>query len=236
MTAKRVARATGITRSGGIPEAPHLETACGETGGSNMAPTAAYEPISRHASTKGASFMDGIINRQLTDFNPRLLVPISTSGHHQPMVETMADRLRQLKGEMSLEQFGALAGVSATSAMKWLKGGNVKDATLKRLLSHEPFRGRGITVEWIRYGSQGLGLEEPATSGTAGLSVLAIDIARKWMRLSEDRQEWFRDLIFTMHFVEKRFPAMRKGRPKGESYTNLEAAFERDMQQLLLKF
>lgn len=59
-------------------------------------------------------------------------------------------------------------------------------------------------------------------------------MGRKWQSLSPDRQEWFRDLIFTMHFVEKRFPAMKKGRPKGESYSNLERAIEQDMRQLSL--
>lgn len=68
------------------------------------------------------------------------------------------------------------------------------------------------------------------------LPTLAQDIARRWMSLSPDRQEWFRDLIFTMAFMEERFPAMRKGRPKGETYSALERAIVEDMHQLKLKF
>lgn len=142
----------------------------------------------------------------------------------------MAGRLRQLKGEMSLEQFGALAGVSATSAMKWLKGGDVKDATLRRLIAHEPFRSQGVTVEWIRYGQE----RTIHPDAAQGLSLMAIDLATRWMALSPDRQDWFRDLIFTMHFMEARFPAMKKGRPKGEHYSGFESAVERDMRQLTL--
>ena len=70
--------------------------------------------------------------------------------------------------------------------------------------------------------------------GEDALSPLAQDIGRKWQSLSAERQELFRDLIFTMHYMEKRFPAMKKGRPKGESYTNLERAIEQDMRQLSL--
>lgn len=140
----------------------------------------------------------------------------------------MADRLRQLKGEMSLDEFGALAGVSATSAMKWLKGGNVKDANLEKLVAKEPFKSRGVTIEWIRYGDAGKGQK-------VDLSLMAQDIAQRWMGLSSDRQDWFRDLIFTMHFMETRFPAMRKGRPKGEHYSGFESAVEREMRQLKLE-
>lgn len=140
--------------------------------------------------------------------------------------ESMADRLRQLKGDRSLEEFGHLAGVSAQSALKWLAGGNVKDATLLVLVSKEPYKSQGITVEWIRYGAT------HATVGEApNLSMLAVDVAQRWMALSPERQDWFRDLIYTMHFMESRFPAMRKGRPKGEHYSGFESAVEREMRQ-----
>lgn len=144
------------------------------------------------------------------------------------MVESMASRLQQLRGDLSYEKFGDIAGVSSTAVMKWLAGGNAKDPPLRKIAARY-----GTTVEWIRYGTNALpGIAQPH----GDLTQLAVDIAQRWMSLSSERQEWFRDLIFTIHFVEKRFPAMRKGRPKGESYTNLEAAFERDMMQLKIKF
>lgn len=167
------------------------------------------------------------INRQLTAVNSGLLHGGTSAVHHKPMVEKMAGRLRQLKGDMSLAAFGEIAGVSSTSAMKWLKGGNVKDEHLEKIAAH--FRDRGITVHWLRYGGR-VGEE----SELDNFSPLALDVAKRWMALSPDRQEWFRDLIFTMSFVEERFPAMRKGRPRGEHYTALERAIERDMRQLKL--
>jgi transcriptional regulator with XRE-family HTH domain len=80
------------------------------------------------------------------------------------MVETMADRLRQLKGRMSYEDFGALAGVSAQAVQKWMSGGNVTDKNLLQLVAHEPFKSRGVTVEWIRYGISVVAAE-PAPAG-----------------------------------------------------------------------
>lgn len=136
----------------------------------------------------------------------------------------MAARLNSMKGTRSLDEFGRLAGVSAQAAMKWLNGGNVKDATLQRLVDSGPFCGR-YTVEWIRYGDA-----IPSQQDASGLSLLAVDLAKRWMALSPDRQDWFRDLIYTMHFMESRFPAMRKGRPRGEHYAGFERAVEQDIR------
>lgn len=72
----------------------------------------------------------------------------------------MSDRLRELKGAMSYEAFGALAGVSAQAVQKWMAGGNATDDTLERLVSNEPYKSRGVTVEWIRYGTGFVGVRE----------------------------------------------------------------------------
>lgn len=197
--------------------------------GVKMEPTAAYEPKARQTRSNGVplvcSFIPVSINRRLIEINPQLLHGKVRPAHHQPMVEKdgMVARLKEMQGELSLEQFGALANKSAQAALKWLKGGNMKDATIHALVSHERFRGRGYTVEWVRYGTK-------AKDGSNELSLLAQDVARRWMELSSERQDWFRDLIFTMHFMEQRFPIMRKGRPKGEHYSGFERAVEADMR------
>lgn len=69
------------------------------------------------------------------------------------MVETMADRLRELMGEMTYEEFGELAGVSAQAVQKWMNGGNISDKNLDALLKHPPFKKRRATKEWVRYGA-----------------------------------------------------------------------------------
>lgn len=143
------------------------------------------------------------------------------------MVESVADRLRQLmeREQLSYEKFGAIAGVSAQAVQKWMKGGKIKSENVEPIARY--FR---VSPAWILYGQH-----EIAGTHDGDLSSLALDVARRWQDLSSERQDSFRDLIFTMHFIENRFPAMRKGRPKGESYDKLEAAFERDMRQLRLK-
>lgn len=73
--------------------------------------------------------------------------------------------------------------------------------------------------------------KKPATPVDPGLSFMAADIAKRWMELSPDRQDWFKDLLFSIHLMEERFPAMKKGRPKGEHYTSFEAAVVRDMEE-----
>lgn len=140
----------------------------------------------------------------------------------------MAERLLNLRDREHLtnQQFAEIAGVSLQAVHKWIKGGDVKQVVLERLAKH--FK---VKPSWIRYGDVG---EFAADANGSDLSPLAVDVARRWMMLSPERQEWFRDLIFTLAFIEKRFPAMRKGRPRGESYDALERAFEHDMRQLKL--
>lgn len=133
-------------------------------------------------------------------------------------------------------------GVSANQLAKAL---TLPQPTISRIASgatKEPKEGTlrlladffGVTTDQLR----GFATAEatPARYGREQLPALAHDIAKRWLSLSADRQEWFRDLIFTMAFMEERFPAMRKGRPKGETYAALERAIVQDMHQLKLKF
>lgn len=171
------------------------------------------------------------INRQLMDFNSRLLSDFVRAGHHQLMVETMAARLRQLieSEDLSYDKFGEIAGVSAQAVGKWMKGGDVKEASVQKLASH--FK---VTATWIRYGGAEKGqARESLAPYSKDLTPIALDVATRWMKLSPERQEAFRDMIFTTSYVEERFPSMKRGRPKGESYDNLETAFEKDMQRKL---
>jgi transcriptional regulator with XRE-family HTH domain len=202
--------------------------------GVKIPPTAAYEPRARQTRSKGVggkSLIDRRINRWFKKINSRLLHGALEFAQHQPMVdtpphETMADRLREMAEGLSLEEFGALAGVTAQAALKWLKGGNVKDATLAKLVSHPRFNGTGWTVEWVRYGTM-----PGKTAAPKELSMMAIDVARRWMALSAERQDFLRDLIFSMSFMESRFPAMKKVRPKGEHWAGFESALQREMAQ-----
>lgn len=230
----------GSTRSLGTPASAHLDTPCGEIGGVKIDPTAAYDPMARQIRSKAKgvgtlaelveSVMVGSINRQLTEINCQLLPqPLVVGASFQPMVEksqTMVERLKELKGSMSYVAFGALAGKTGQAAYKWFHGGNVEDSTLRALVSKEPYKSQGVTVEWIRYGK----IPEPKGSAApTQLSMAAMDIARRWMALTPERQDMIRDLIHSMSFLEENFPSMRKRRPKNEHYSAFEAAMARDM-------
>jgi transcriptional regulator with XRE-family HTH domain len=222
-----------MIRSGGTPFVAHLATACGDKGGEKIAPTAAYEPIRRQAFSKAGFSTPAIINCRLMRFNPQLLPQGVAAAHHQPMVEAMADRLRKLMKSqgLSYEKFGAIAGVSAQAVQKWFAGGDAKDGPLAKLATH--FK---VTVAWIRYGDEkAKPSAREASANYGGLPPAAVDLVTRWMGLSPDRQDALREIIFTMHWVEKRFPAMTRARLKGYSYDELEHAFEKTLRQLKAK-
>lgn len=183
-------------------------------------------PIKLQALRKGdRASMLASLNRRLMKFNPRLLPVRLSRGHDQPMVDSMARRLKELKDRegLSHDSFGEIAGVSAQSVSKWLKGGDVEERNLAKIAKY--FK---VEPAWIRYG---------ITAALDGndLPHLARGVAERWAELSAERQEWFRDLIFTVHWMERRFPVMKKGRPRGESYGAWEAAMDREVRQLKLK-
>jgi transcriptional regulator with XRE-family HTH domain len=124
-----------------------------------------------------------------------------------------------------------LTGLSQPTVSRQAAGGvtNAKSHVVNKLADFF-----GVSAAVLR-GEEPIKATERAGQPYADLTPLAMDIARRWMALSPDRQEWFRDLIFTIHFFEERFPALKKGRPKGESYTNFERAAERDIRQLKLE-
>src|SRR6185369_3478622 len=181
--------------------------------------------MTRQTSSNGAGvLMPRSINPELTEINCELLHVEHLRGHHQLMVEGMAKRLKKLQKDsgLSLDTFGDIAGVSAQAVQKWMAGGDVKEAHLVKIAKY--FK---TEVAWIRYG-----IDASAARNVDGLSSLARAVAERWSTLSADRQEWFRDLIFTTSWMEQRFPAMRKGRPRGEHYDQLETAIEKDFRQL----
>lgn len=204
VTRKPVARESAITRSGGIPFSPHLETAWGEIGGSKIAPMAEYGPRASVSSSSGVgSFMNRTMNRRLMAVNCELLPPVLPVVDHQRMVEPLADRLKQIKGSMSLSDFGELAGVSAQAADKWLKGGNVTDKNLAVLAEK-----CGVTVQWLRYGNAP---RKPGSAKDLGdLTAEAAEVARAWMRLPVYKQKGYAQGIMVDAAVVDVFPELEK--------------------------
>lgn len=146
------------------------------------------------------------------------------------MVESLADRLRQIKGTMSLADFGELAGVSAQAADKWLKGGNVTDKNLTALAEK-----CGVTVQWLRYGNSPR--KPGAAKETADLTAEAIEVARAWMRLPEYKRRGYAQGIMVDAAVVEVFPelerAMRTAATAADpAYHRMTEGFRRARAQL----
>lgn len=144
----------------------------------------------------------------------------------------MAARLKLLmdsKG-LSLEQFGALADVTAQAAQKWMTGGELKEESILKLA--EKLK---VSPAFIRYGIEAphpnlqRAMENNAKY-SGDLSHTAIEVARLWMSLSEDRQDYIRDLVQITAYTESRFPFLRRGIPSTPSYAKFEVGCEEDMQ------
>lgn len=148
------------------------------------------------------------------------------------MVDTMADRLRKLMGDppMSYEKLGAIAGVTAQAVQKWMNGGEVKEAGLRKIADH--FR---VSPAYLRYGIDAPHpnlnkVRENNAQYSSELSAQAIELARLWMSLSEDRKGYVRDLVQITSYTESRFPFLRRGIPATVSYAKFEVACEEDIQ------
>ena len=204
VTRNPVARESAITRSGGMPFSPHFETAWGEIGGSKIAPMAEYGPRAAVRSSSGVvASMNRIMNRRLTAVNCELLPRPPALMDHQRMVEPLSERLKQIKGDMSLAAFGELAGVSAQAADKWLKGGNVTDKNLALIAEK-----CGVTLQWLRYGNAPR--KPGASKDLSDLTQDAIEVARAWMSLPDYKQRGYAQGIMVDAAVCNLFPEIEK--------------------------
>ena len=149
------------------------------------------------------------------------------------MVDTMATRLRQLmKGaRLSYEKFGLIAEVSPQAVQKWMNGGEVKEACIRKLADY--FR---VSPAFIRYGVEApegdlSKLREGNAKYAAELEPGAIELARLWMTLSKDRQEYLRDMVFLTAYTETRYPFLRRGIPTSPNYARFEVECEEDFER-----
>lgn len=122
--------------------------------------------------------------------------------NHQRMVESLTDRLRKLKGEMSLAAFGELAGVSAQAAKKWMDGGNVADKHLSKIAG-----AKGVSLHWLRYGDES---RKPEPESAADLTREAVEVARAWMRLPDYKRRGYAQGIMVDAAVVEVFPEIER--------------------------
>lgn len=96
----------------------------------------------------------------------------------------------------------------------------------------------GVPPETIRPDMVGLVDKMPKTARQpqadyAVVGPQAREIAIAWSKLSPGMQEVFRELLFVHAFIEKKYPWLRKGKPKGAGYDNWERHQEQNMEAMI---
>ena len=61
----------------------------------------------------------------------------------------------------------------------------------------------------------------------------AREVAKAWMKLSPANQEVFRSMVFVHAAIDQRYPWMRRGRPRSETYDQFEQRVARNLKDLV---
>lgn len=95
----------------------------------------------------------------------------------------------------------------------------------------------GVDATWLATGKgEMLPAAMEAREESAGYEVLpkaAREIAIAWAKLSPGMQEVFRELIFVHAFIEKKYPWLRRGKPKSTEYDDWERHQEQNMEAMI---
>jgi transcriptional regulator with XRE-family HTH domain len=99
-------------------------------------------------------------------------------------------------------------------------------------------RACGVNPDWLATGKGDMlttphAMKEPESAAYGKVNQEALQIAIAWARLSPDRQQLFREMIFLQAALEARHPWMRRGRPKGETYEQWEKRQEQNFEAMV---
>lgn len=157
------------------------------------------------------------------------------------MVETMADRIRELlkSKRLTYEALGAIGGVTPQAVQKWLSGGDIKQSTLVKLAQHFD-----TTPGWLKYGERAPERNFAAKQGvqeysTTGLTPEGTEIALAWERLSLSKKRIYRECILRDAALLTVMPWLNNmAEPHTKSYQaiieSIQADYERHIKQLNL--
>lgn len=169
----------------------------------------------------------GARKRKLTDEDRRAVAKVR---------ELWADFQKKNPG-VSQEAAAARAGMSQSAFSQFLMGRVPMRVTpvikFARLFGVEPSSIRDDLVNLpYAIGTKATQLEvrEPAP---LLLPAGALEIAKVFSKLSPQTQEMFRELLFMYSAVDKFYPWLRRGRPKGESYSSYERRLEQNMTAMI---
>lgn len=147
------------------------------------------------------------------------------------MALTLQERTALILKEQGIKQRDLVVLTGATKGLigQWING----PAKTMSYTHAKPISAKyGYALEWLMQGKEpkldkrdALTVREPAAE--YGLKADALEVARLWSQLAPHTAMWIRDLIYITHLGETRYPWLRRGRPKGETY----AQWEKRMQE-----
>lgn len=151
------------------------------------------------------------------------------------LIEAMLDRsfhsARNAKSGVDVGPLAKAAKVTREMARRYTEGGAIPDLNKMKLIANW----LEVRLPWLRDGE---GQKRDDAAGAVHLAAqpegtylteAAIEIARVFMKLPTERQEWFRDLMCLEAAIATHYPWLIFGRPRRESYDQYEKRVERDL-------
>lgn len=170
----------------------------------------------------------GTRKRKLTDADRRALAKVkdfwSDYRKKNPGISQEAAASRAGFTQSAMSQF--LQGrvpIRVSPAMKFAKLFGVAPTEIRDDLAHVAYI-ENTTPKAT------LAAREPSAED---LSPEALEVARVYSRLQPQTREQMRELLFIFSAIDKHYPWLRRGRPRGESYDQFEARHEQNMTALV---
>lgn len=162
----------------------------------------------------------------------------ASQGFARRLVEAMLDRglssARNAKSGVDVGPLAKAAKVTREMARRYTEGNAVPNLDKMHVIAEW----LGVRLPWLRDGddpkqlSAVLDTRHAAQPEAGYLSEAAVEIARVFMKLPKERQEWFRDLMSLEAVVASQYAWLMIGRPQKESYDQYEKRVERDILRL----
>jgi hypothetical protein len=148
--------------------------------------------------------------------------------------EAMTDRGHRSARAKSAVNVGPLAGVARVTremARRYVNGEAIpetdKMAAIAEFLA--------VRVAWLRDGEgvkHAAQTLEQRSSHYGDISDEALEVARVWALLPEQRRQMFKDVIFTCAVAHRLLPWLRTHSPKSISYADFEKGVQQDFAKL----
>lgn len=153
------------------------------------------------------------------------------------VVDSFARRLKKAREHAELSQ-AALARLLSLKpqAIQYLE--NEKNAARGSRHTVAIARLCRVDAHWLSTGKGTMLLEKSqiAAQERAAYDILppeAIEVAKAWSKLSAANQEVFRAMLFVHAAIDQRYPWLRRGRPRSETYADFEKRIEQNMAALI---